>query len=95
MAIRRTLKQKQKAQLHRSQAVTYSLPQLGNKKVQVSAVPGEPSQAPAPKLGPSLHEIFGYAPGLLWKDILKTLITTVAVVGILLALKYVPYFQPR
>lgn len=92
MAVRRTLKQKQKAQLQRAQNLTYSLPKVETKKRSLLSK-SEPAPAPTPHMGPSLHEIFGYAPVLLWRDILKTLLTTLIVVGVLLALKYVPYFQ--
>lgn len=90
MAVRRTLKQKQKAQLHRSEVMTYALPATSRPRPD-TLLTTQPGPAPVVVAGPSLHEIFGYEPKLLWQDILKTLLTSMVVGGILLLLKYLSF----
>lgn len=83
MAVRRTLKQKQQAVLHRQDTYHYTLPSAtGVKTPVVAATPEEPSPTKA------LHQVFGYDPQLLLGDVRKTVITTLVITLVLVLLTY-------
>ncbi len=82
MAERRTFKQKQKAKLRLTHDL-YTLPASGT-----SLVTDAPKVAAVPASTPSARDIFGYEPQLLLQDVMKTLITSLVIVGALLALMF-------
>jgi len=97
MAIRRTLKQKQTSTINRNEVLTYSLSQtVRSSRLAVvknlTLQKPEPAPASSPHGWPSLHEIFGYSPQLLVADVLKTLLTTMLILGILMGIKVSGYF---
>lgn len=82
MAIRRTFKQKQQAQLKREEEIEYTLPgaetetEPAKKKTEGMLVSqAEPSMA---------LKLFGYDPKLVYNDLRRTLFATGVVVSILL-----------
>jgi len=82
MAVRRTFKQKQKTKLKVTQGL-YQLPLATQQQLAA-----QPSATILPRSTPTLSEIFGYEPQLLLQDVIKTLVTTVVIVAILMALTF-------
>lgn len=107
MAVRRTLKQKQQAQVHRLETMTYVLPKdrrsttgvaiKQNREVNDPAVTRDTRDAKEvmshTNQVSALHGIFGYAPQLLLNDVVKSLVTTIVVMGVLLALVWGPWLR--
>lgn len=86
MAVRRTLKQKQRAEVHRQeeQTYSYSVPDtVPSTKKSAKAEPPKPVSHAEPSLS---FKLFGYNPHLVYNDLLKTLLVTIVIVAILLAL---------
>lgn len=85
MAIRRTRKDKQRAQVHRYEELQYVLPDQPIEKSQAAT---ESAEVEVPQrvsdAEPSLNfKLFGYHPNLVYNDLLKTLLVTITVVAIL------------
>lgn len=87
MAVRRTLKQKQRAQVHRLDEVTYEYEAdkqtpVATTKLEVADTPKLVSHAE-----PSLSlKLFGYNPNLVYNDLLKTLLVTILILAILIGI---------
>lgn len=88
MAVRRTLKQKQRAVVHRGQEVQYQYASKDLKtKSKKSDAPPEVAPKPVSQAEPSLSlKLFGYNPELVYNDLFRTLVVTLIVVAVLIAI---------
>lgn len=84
MAIRRTLKQKQRSQVHRLDEVAYSYTPPSSTSISTE---GEVATKLVSHAEPSLSfKLFGYNPKLVYNDLLKTLLVTIIIVAILVGI---------
>lgn len=87
---RRTRSEKQRAQLHRQEHLTYSF--NAQKGVQLSgAAPTTVVKPVAKKAGPSITDLFQYDTKFIYQDLVKTVVITLlilcAVIGVKVGLQ--------
>lgn len=84
MAVRRTYKQKQHAQIKREEQLQYSLPVTSETQSKREVPQPTPSQVIS-QAEPSIAlKLFGYDPKLVYNDLRRTLFATGVVISILL-----------
>lgn len=84
MAVRRTYKQKQQAQIKREEQLQYSLPATPKTQPQQEVSQSASSQVIS-QAEPSIAlKLFGYDPKLVYNDLRRTLFATGVVISILL-----------